>query len=615
MKNIFNTFHLCILISFLISTQSAPLKTSFLQVTDSDISNAGKIENDLLSQNNSNPLDNVDDSIESSPGYVVTNPNENSNPATEEQKAEPTSEENKTETAAEEKKTEPATEEKKIEPVTEEKKTEPATEEKKAEPATEEKKTEPATEEKTTTEEKKTEPATEEKTTTEEKKTEPATEEKTTTEEKKTEPVAEEKKTSSVQAVPNTTAVSRKSSDFKVQNIHEPYSESNDTLTESIAVLIIIFTITLLVRWFFSSFKDRKNNFLFHGFANISNQSYPYIFCLMIVFSIYSLGLLDSIKINWESLLFYCLGVMICWIVLNSILLFVSHFVVKRWHYCEDNSVNFEQLKRIYDKFNEEAIPMNQKESKLLPLYEFYNWLALKACFVTPFYPVFKASILSENFSFAYYLELSHLKTHRLLVKLTFTCLIAFTLVACFWFCVIRSSDVAFNFAFYSLIPLLFIAFDLAFLFYLKNRHINGSILVDGSNRINFKGRIPTNQKKPILDMPAYFSTFIDDLEKNYKPGMNFTSLYHARSPSVYESTFIFGPSGLRFILNSTQVSFALNLVSTIVFFVEFCSGVTKEHGNNILYFLIPLFVVYHLVHIYIIAIKLKYFTLCDSVN
>jgi hypothetical protein len=222
----------------------------------------------------------------------------------------------------------------------------------------------------------------------------------------------------------NSSSLSNSSIPSKSFNLHSPYfKETNNTRFISLLVLIIFGFTLLILKLFGSLFTSCSQMFFFKALTRIFKEMLLYFVLLTFVYVLWTFGLFDDIKINWEYTL-ASIGLFgLCWIVFCFIIISFCILAASKWAELEKHCLNsfgilifiLVELRAYY------KIDLEGKKSNLIYYKELFQYLLLKTQFCVPFYPVFKPSVLNKDFRFDIYLSLSLLKKLKLFFRFSWT--------------------------------------------------------------------------------------------------------------------------------------------------------------------------------------------------
>lgn len=120
--------------------------------------------------------------------------------------------------------------------------------------------------------------------------------------------------------------------------------------TSSLKLQTIVFLITFLSIYLVSNiyiFSKSSYKFVSKSLKALFHQVFLYFFCIAILFVVYSLRMLDSIKINWQSLIISLFIVGLIWIVFCLIIISFSRNFIKNIRILEQNSKNLSKKQLI----------------------------------------------------------------------------------------------------------------------------------------------------------------------------------------------------------------------------------------------------------------------------
>ncbi len=153
---------------------------------------------------------------------------------------------------------------------------------------------------------------------------------------------------------PNTVEVSTPSQSSK---LHSPYTPETTNMRYISLIVLIIFGSTLLtLKLFGSFFTSLSKTFFAKGSKQLYKEMVLYFVLLIFVYVLWTFGLFDSIKINWEYTL-ASIGLFgLCWLVFCLILLSFSVLAANKWTELERDClnsfgkylINFSRVKKLF---------------------------------------------------------------------------------------------------------------------------------------------------------------------------------------------------------------------------------------------------------------------------
>jgi hypothetical protein len=121
-------------------------------------------------------------------------------------------------------------------------------------------------------------------------------------------------------------------------NLHLP--ETTNMRYISLIVLIIFGTTLLILKLIESLFSSFSKTFFARGLKKLYKEMVLYFVLLIFVYVLWTFGLFNSIKINWEYTL-ASIGLFgICWVVFCLILLSFSVLAANKWAELEKDCKN-----------------------------------------------------------------------------------------------------------------------------------------------------------------------------------------------------------------------------------------------------------------------------------
>lgn len=112
----------------------------------------------------------------------------------------------------------------------------------------------------------------------------------------------------------------------------------------SILIIILFGTIYLFIRVTISTSKNITDEFVHKSIKMLSEQSILYFILVSLVMVVYTFGMLDFIKINWQLLISALFVFGICWFFFCMFILFFCYFIIKKWKEFEIASKNLSKL-------------------------------------------------------------------------------------------------------------------------------------------------------------------------------------------------------------------------------------------------------------------------------
>ncbi len=204
---------------------------------------------------------------------------------------------------------------------------------------------------------------------------------------------------------------------------------SKNMSINSLYVFVIFGSILLILKLLESLFSNYSKSFFIKGVRRLSKEMLLYFVLLIFVYVLWTFGLFDNIKINWEYTL-ASIGLFgLCWIVFCFILLSITINYPKKWEQFEKDFQNpcsnfYITLVEIKDYSNTKV-----NSSNSISYYKDYiQYSIMKTQFCVPFYPLFKPSVLKKDFRFDIYLSLSMLKNLKKFFRFSWT---SFFIVIC----------------------------------------------------------------------------------------------------------------------------------------------------------------------------------------
>ncbi len=118
-----------------------------------------------------------------------------------------------------------------------------------------------------------------------------------------------------------------------ISNIHAPYTipESPNMRYISLISFIIFGNSYLLIRLFLSIFKSNRKSYFMSGIKIISKQTLLYFILLSTTTIMYTFGLFDSIRINWEYLIASLAILGITWVGFCICILLLTLLATIKW--------------------------------------------------------------------------------------------------------------------------------------------------------------------------------------------------------------------------------------------------------------------------------------------
>lgn len=89
----------------------------------------------------------------------------------------------------------------------------------------------------------------------------------------------------------------------------------------------------------------------------------------------------------------------------------------------------------------------------------------------------------------------------------------------------------------------------------------------------------------------------------------------HTRPCSLYENLFLFGQSGIYFLINLLQCCCFIFICWVVATFSHFASKITDEYTNFAYFFIIIGFLTYFTVQLFLAVLALKWITVISSVK
>lgn len=133
--------------------------------------------------------------------------------------------------------------------------------------------------------------------------------------------------------------------EINTESLHAPYSSPDTANMRYLSILsIIIFGSSyLILRGLFNQLKD-VNKFFAKGIKMLSHQLLLLFMCIGFILVVYSYGLLDKIKINWQYVLSGITLMIMCWFIFCLLILFLSLFIIRKWEQLESNAKDFSKI-------------------------------------------------------------------------------------------------------------------------------------------------------------------------------------------------------------------------------------------------------------------------------
>jgi len=108
----------------------------------------------------------------------------------------------------------------------------------------------------------------------------------------------------------------------------------------SILIIILFGTLYLLVRVSISTSKKITDEFVHKSIKMLSEQSILYFILVSLIMVIYTFGVLDAIKVNWQLLISALFVFGISWFLFCNFILIFCYFIIKKWKEVESASKN-----------------------------------------------------------------------------------------------------------------------------------------------------------------------------------------------------------------------------------------------------------------------------------
>lgn len=250
----------------------------------------------------------------------------------------------------------------------------------------------------------------------------------------------------------------KKVCDEGLERAHHPFgNETKEMRFVSLIVFAVLSLSVMLMRTIFSLVSRFFSKFTRKTIRLISRYTFLYLLVISFVFVLFTLGVFDGLKFNIESLLFGLFVFSILFFVYTVILvLSFSNFIGEAEQLDENPAYfSFKNIKTYYEKtiykkfsYNEEESEFivnkekNMIENKIQAIFRMYELLVLKSFFIVPFFPVFKPSILNEDFKFGLYLQINLKNQVKKFYSFSLTCLLVTSMFVLLWSAVIEPSKI-----------------------------------------------------------------------------------------------------------------------------------------------------------------------------
>lgn len=250
----------------------------------------------------------------------------------------------------------------------------------------------------------------------------------------------------------------KKVCDEGLERAHHPFGqETQEMRFMSLIVFSVLSISVMLIRTIISLISRFFSQFTRKTLRLIARYTFLYLLVISFIFVLFTLGVFDGLKFNIESLMFGLFVFTLLFFTYAVILVLSFSSFVNEAGQLDENPAyySFKNIKAYYEKtiykkfsYNEEESEFivnkekNMIESKIQAIFRMYELLVLKSFFIVPFFPVFKPSILNEDFKFGLYLQINLQDQIKKFYSFSITCFFFTCIFVLLWSAVIEPSKI-----------------------------------------------------------------------------------------------------------------------------------------------------------------------------
>lgn len=436
-----------------------------------------------------------------------------------------------------------------------------------------------------------------------------------------------------------------------IEDYHAPFGSTETIDMKSTSIIcysVVIFTLLFLLL-LFEIIRKNTNKFIKFCFNSLVQEGTYLLISLFLLILLYLLKALDTIKVNWQIIITAFLVFIFAWLVVSSIIVFLSYLVVLKWKDLETTAKSFKHTQVKYEKnckstpheennntrntnniSNNNNLNSSSNSNNAAYYYELFEFLILKTYFIVPFFPVFKPSILTSNFSMSRYLKFAMQEKLSMLFKISYTTLILTLIIVLIWNVTLAEMTYSNNtrLIITMLYPIIGIIVVITIYSYLKIVYRRSVIKVTDDNYTEFKDLDEFNQNyasERFLNYPVYIESIINNPEAAKVSQVNFHYHVHGRTSSYYEDTIVFGASGYYIIFNIFQtvvvvfvvwLTYTSLVVVPLLFNSDNNSNINnKAYSTAVKIICICSLAVYTIIYCYLVTVTIKWYTVISSIE
>lgn len=221
-----------------------------------------------------------------------------------------------------------------------------------------------------------------------------------------------------------------------VADFHKPFGEeTRDMRYSSLLTIILVSLLTFIIRLLFSFISEKLPSFSLKVIQKTLITNFIYLLFFSFFFILFSYSAFDELETNLEKLFLGILVFQAIWVAYTFIIIFSFTKYIIFLSRFNNNTLSFKSLKSNYEKIvnvkygynSNNNNNLNSKSSSnlsglnkmdsddeikdanndLVNVFEHFEYLLMKQYFISPFTPIFKPSLLRDDFNFGDYLKLS----------------------------------------------------------------------------------------------------------------------------------------------------------------------------------------------------------------